>query len=622
MSTMILSLKQRIQSGMNALKNYPLTMLFALLFSMVTAVRIQMDWPQQQDYNFLLTCLHLTFAMAGMLNLMLMTLNSVRFGSKRSCYIMNLLTLLGAAIAFVYLYGFSAFTYTDQTMEYVAPVASSRIGVTIFISILLFVYFAGNANDSIDFSGALFMTQKSLVIALIYGLALMGGTSAVAGAIEALLYKNMSSKVYMYLGTISGLVAFSLFVGYFPDFAKKTDEERWESVQKQPRFIEILIEMIAVPIVLALTVVLFLWIGKTVVTGIWPSFSSVLGILSWYAIVGVWLFFLNRHLEKGVGKMYRYLYPISLFLIMIFGIIAFFKRIEQFGLKNEEYIFLIMIFDSLLIGGLLLKWIKKAIRPLVLVLIFSVVISVLPGVGYYDLPPKMQISRLEQMLTESGILQDNTLIPVVTGPSKELRIKITESVNYLANLQNHQLPTWFDRALNNPTEFEKRLGFEQTYEYTDAFSVPQDSNLYTSMNLGSGPLDISGYTYAVYFHDAQSGNPASSVTVQGANGSYVIEWIYDQSSAVPTIRVLKDDTVVIEENLSSSFDKLKSEGTGTMGNGGKEQVFDPPTNMTVNLHSDSLEILILFDFMSFNIDPQRDTIDYYFNVNAVFLKEL
>lgn len=625
MSPFLLSLKRRVESGLKAFQVFPITMLFAFLFSVVTGVRIQLDWPQQESLNFLLSCLHLSFAFGALVNLMLNTWVSTRIKDfskvNTTKLIMNGVTLLIVGITFTLLFAFGDYAYPGDSLQYVSSLAMTRIVILCMISVLLFIYFIGSYREEIDFSGSLFMSHKSFIIAGIYGLAIMGGTSAVAGAIQALLYQDMSSKVYMYLGTIAGFIAFSLFVGYFPELGKEITDPRWESVQKQPRFIEILIELIAVPILLALTVVLLLWIGKTIFTQDWPEFYSIQGILSWFSIVGIWLFLLHMHLNKGIGKIFRWAYPIALMGILLFGIVALIRRLNEFGMKEDEYVFILLIIDGFVIGFLLLKWLKKAVLPIIVILVGTTVFAILPFVGYYDLTTTIQIAGLEKNLTDLGILNNNELTPVTFEPSENIRIRITDSINYLTYKQNINLPEWFTQDLNTASVFERELGFAQVYPNTPDYVDQGNTNLYVSMNLGNGTMHIADYDWVAYVNEKTGNDQRSGVMLDGKNGSYEIVWIQSVDSKSPTIKVLLDGTVIIEENLRDAFESKRDV---MVSNSGKESVgdqFKAPEDMTITLETDQIKLMLLFDYMSYAADPQRDTLDYYFNVNSIYIKE-
>jgi len=92
--------------------------------------------------------------------------------------------------------------------------------VAILVSLLAFVILSAYPPDQSDFARAFFMTHKAFFIALIYGLVIMGGTSGVAGAIKALIYRDLSAKVFMHIATLSGVLAFTLLLAIFRISAK------------------------------------------------------------------------------------------------------------------------------------------------------------------------------------------------------------------------------------------------------------------------------------------------------------------------------------------------------------------------------------------------------------------
>jgi len=51
-------------------------------------------------------------------------------------------------------------------------------------------------------------------------------------AVQDLLNRDMSEKVYIYLSTLSGFLAFTIFVGYFPDFKKDSEDPHNEYLRK------------------------------------------------------------------------------------------------------------------------------------------------------------------------------------------------------------------------------------------------------------------------------------------------------------------------------------------------------------------------------------------------------
>lgn len=146
----------------------------------------------------------LAFAMAAILGMAAITAAYSQSGSKRDFLSANLLGVAAAAVTFfaLYLFGGTEPNYEVSRYLVVSNLSAARVSAALLISLLVFIIFAGYPKDQSDFSRSFFMTHKVFFIALIYGAVIMGGTSGVAGAIQALIYQQMSSKVYMYLGTL------------------------------------------------------------------------------------------------------------------------------------------------------------------------------------------------------------------------------------------------------------------------------------------------------------------------------------------------------------------------------------------------------------------------------------
>lgn len=58
------SIMQIVQGAAKAFTSFPAAIACAFAFTLVTIVRIYLDWPANKDYNFLFNCLHWSFALA------------------------------------------------------------------------------------------------------------------------------------------------------------------------------------------------------------------------------------------------------------------------------------------------------------------------------------------------------------------------------------------------------------------------------------------------------------------------------------------------------------------------------------------------------------------------------
>ncbi len=554
MENLAQSVSKIFKNAIKAFERYPITIVNALAFSIVTIVRIHLDWPAQEPYNFLFNCLHLSFALGAILGLTTITISKNMYNNKKSFIVANLFVLSATIITFLSLYFFNGIYPELSANRYkvVSTIAAARVSAIIFISFLLFIIAAGYPKEQSDFSKSLFMTHKSFFIASIYGSIMAAGASGVAGAIRTLLYKEMSSNVYGYIGTLSGFLAFTIFVGYFPKFGKDVVDEQREIAQRQPRFIEVLFEYILTPVMLALTLVLILWAGKTIISGMKVSFVMLYSIASSYAIGGIWLYMMVTHLETGLVKAYKNIYPIVALLILFFEAWALVIQIQKYGVKTTEYLFILLWLIALVSAILLIFKKEESYHYIVGIVCALTLLSVTPYIGYNVLPVKLQINRLQDILVEEGMFKDGKIVPATKMPEKNTRELITDAVIYLAYTEDEKLPDWFDKNLREVENFEKSLGFEQIFPQDEDFIVDDNySNL--SLFLRPGVIDISSYDWALNMED-YSGEEGKAVKIDGDRGEYKIYWRVNSPNGIPSLKVLLNGETIIEENLNKYLD--------------------------------------------------------------------
>ena len=610
------SISQIFQGAVKAFQTFPAAIACALAFAIVTMVRIQLEWPQQEAYNFLFNCLHWSFALGTLFSLAAITAAQSRFNQTKAFLSANLLGVAAVAVTFLALYFFGG-THQDLSVSRYAVVsglAAARVGAAMLVSFLIFIVLAGNPKEESDFARAFFMTHKALFIALIYGAVIMSGTSGVAGAVQSLLYREMSWKVYAYLGTIVGFLSFTIFVGYFPDFRQGQTDGKREAAQKQPRFIEILFEYIMIPIVLALTAVLLIWAGQTVLKGMGTKFFLISGIATSYALSGIWLHIMVTHSESALAKFYRWFYPITALVILAFEAWALLIQLSQAGLKMDEYYFA-LVWIIAAVASVLLLLVKDKAHLMIIVLTCGLAIfSVLPVVGYQDLPVNNQIGRLEKLLISQNMLKDNQLIPAAKEPEKAVRESITDAVTYLAAAEDAQLPVWFDKGLSNSGTFKTKLGFEQTWPAPDT-APGQGGYMSTSLVLPPTAIDISGYRWAAF--PQQVYKDQATVFIDGSKGTYRINWTVNSSNNIPTLRIELDGRVILEQNMNAYLDRI----TASFPPGQTGTTEATVSDMSLKLETPEVTVLLLFSNIDINGDPQKDTLNYWLNLSALYLNE-
>lgn len=610
------SIVQVSKGAFKAFQRYPASVASALAFSIVTMVRIQFDWPEQEAYNFLFNCLHWSFAVGAVFSLAAITAAHSRFNTKKAFLTANFLGAGAALVTFLLLYFFGEADILDASYRYmsISTLALSRATALIFISIVSFIVIIAKHNERLDFAKAFFMTHKAFFIALIYGFVIMSGVSGVAGAFQALLYRDMSVKVYEYIGTLVGFLSFTIFVGFFPDFKKGEDDPRIEETSKQPRFIEVLFGNIMVPIALALTAVLLLWTIRSVFSQVGIPFVRLSAIATSYAIGGIWLHIMVSHHKSRFSEFYRLIFPYAALMILAFEARALIVQLNAFGLKPTEYSFLLVWIFSVAAALLLIIRKSKSHITLALTTCVLAIVAILPFLGYHALPVTLQVNRLENVLTEQGILSDGTLTPSQSEPELKDKEFITESVMYLAYAQDAKLPEWFDRELGKNNVFKAKLGFEQVMP---RFEENYYGGNYTSLRLPSEAVDITGYRWAFGLENFEGKNATASAIVNGDKGKYFVQWSLNTASGIPKLIIEKDDQVILEDDLNTYIDLITRKyppGDFRDDNVNLE-------DMTYLIETPEITVLLVFNNIEINSDNQNDTINYWINMNTLYMKE-
>lgn len=594
-----------------------MAMISALVFAIVAMVRIQLDWPVQEAHNFLLNCLHYSLALGAIFGFTIVVAAKSRLDTKNSFVIANLSGAAAVVLAFLVLYLFGGTDPSIETSRIVrlTTIAQARMIVAMHVSLLAFIMLAAHPEGLSDFARAFFMTHKAFFIALLYGLVMYTGSAGVAAAVQALLYRGMSSKVYMYIGTIVGFIAYAIFIGYFPDFSKGSVDTRRKEAQNQPRFIEVLFEYIMAPLALALTTVLLLWSLKTVVAGMDAPFTRLSGIATSYATFGLWLYIMVTHATSGPAKFYRRIYPFTALVILIFEARALLIQVGQWGIKTAEYSFIIIWIISVISVILLIIKKRKAYVKITTIICILAIFSVLPQVGYHVLPVTFQVNRLEKLLNAEGMLKDGKLIPAITEPDTAAREMITDSVGYLAHAEGGKLPPWFDNRLNESAMFRDRFGFDKTWPKSETQPL---ANEYTGIHLTlpDDAMDISEYRWAVNM-EGKYWDDMLPISIEGNKGVYKIYWGVVSGGDVPVLRLELDGRTIIEQSMNEYLDSITDKYPPGRAESSQVDLGD----MSHIIDVSEVKVLLVFDNVNINTNARTGDIDYWLNPRTLYMRE-
>lgn len=602
------TLTQMGQKGAGAFRTYPAPMLNALAFSVVTLIRIRLDWPEQLAWNFLFNCLHWSFAAGAAAGLALVTAARRMSPVPGRIRLAHMAGLVVPALVFLALY-FTGTVPEGESLARVGQTAAARTGVLILLSLVAFILLVAQDREY-SVSRSLFMFQKSLVIALIYGGVIMAGSSGVAGAVQALLYNDMSEKVFMVIATLAGLITWTMFLGYFPDFTRDTVDPRREITEKQPRFVEILLGYILVPVILALAVVLILWVARNTISGFQPEFSGLFRITLWFALGGLWLHVMISEHAGGLVSFYRKAFPPAALVILAFSARSLVFQLGRFGLMTAEYFF-ILVWLLAVVSLILILWRKAAAHRTILLLLSALtVLAVFPFVGFTELPVRVQGARLETLLIREGLLSGDELIPAATEPEEEVRRQVTVMVQFLAGSRQDRVPEWFRRDLSQPAAFRESFGFEQKWPDYDLPGGGSGPGLI--LQLPPSAVDISGYRWAVHLQE-DTGMGRSSVSFEGERGTYVVDWTMNPALGPASIEISLEGREILSISLKEYADLLMEEHSG-------DKQADPG-ELTIVRETPEIRVMLILRFVEVHLDPGQDEISYWMDPNTLYVQE-
>lgn len=548
-----IAIQRVVNMAIRSFYNFPASIFSAIIIAIVAFIRIEIDYDAEQSYNFLFNSIQLAFFFGAVFSMVLLALKQVdKLKTSK-----NISTIMGIGFgiaAFLLLYFFGGNT-NDQGTMYLTDISIARVSVAIFISMVMFIYIISKNKNIKNFPNAFFIAHKAFIISVIYGLVLMIGISGVLGAFQTLVYRDMSNSLYQYAGVIIGFLTYTIFLGYFPIFEKEYEKEYYEEKERkelQPRFIVVLFGYILIPIIIALTLVLFAWSVRVLLKGIDVSFNQLSSIATSYVLVGIWLHIMVANHDTGITKFYKNAYPYSAILILLFEAWALIVQLDESGIKTTEYLFILLWIFAAISVALLIILKNRSYKKIAITASVISLIAVLPFIGYHKLPLKMQINRLEEILIKEDLLVNNELVRSDQVIDKKERMDITDAVDFISYSRDGEKPVWFVRDLTSDTIFEDTFGFKKEYYFED---YPGGTKYYsTNVVLSTQAIDISDYKLSINIGFNEKDMATTFFEKDG--NKYEINWNY-MEKGIPKIIAKSGDRILIEEDLEEFLTKIE-----------------------------------------------------------------
>lgn len=485
-----------------------------------------------------------------------------------------------------------------------APEISPEIGVRTFVAVFALLCLAlwfPSVNKKADFNLVALVHFKSFFTSVLYSGVLSAGIAAILAAIDILLFKiNRDSYAYM-MTIVWVLFATLYYLSLLPYFntREKPELEAGQAAGNYPKFLEILVSFIAIPLVGAYTLVLLAYFIKILVTFNWPS-GQLGPMVLVYSAAGLIIFVLAGLLENRFAVLYRKIFPKALIPVVIMQLVSVGIRLNAYGItESRYYVALFGIFS--IATGLLLSF-KPTSRNNLIALLAAcfAVFSVIPPLDAFTVSRNSQIGRVEQILQAEGILMNGKLTPKA-AVSEQGKIETTNILFYLENRSSLKYINWLPQGFNVYQDMKKVIGFEPAYPT----SPGTESQYYNAAVDPQKPVTITGYDVSVNIYSDRFGND---------KGPGPFQFAVDGTEYILSVqRISKQEARVSIRNLAGT--ELIGTGfydfaQGLPGKGlSKESV--PPEKMTLEAAQNGYKLKVVFQNINITYGTTADSgVDY------------
>lgn len=480
----IKKLQDRLRGLNDAIARYPLTAVFLLAAAVINAY----DISTGKDYlKFLIT-----FVVGAFLGAVLQVAYERFFYRYSSRTI-----LMGAAVLLTLGYYIIIMPAPRLGME-----IGIRTSVALFALLIAFIW-VPVIKSKISFNESFMAAFKSFFNSLLFSGVIMGGISIIITAVNQLLFR-VDEKAYPHAANIVFvLFAPMYFLSLIPIYPGEADkdkskeiidiqEEKIEKAAYCPKFLEILISNIIIPLTAVFTIILLIYIFRNVGGKFWTD-NLLEPMLVSYSITVILLYILASRLENKFSLFFRRIFPKVLVPIVLFQIISSVMSLGGTGITHTRYyVILFGIFAAA--AGIILSIVPVRKNGIIAAMLIGfALISIVPPVDAFTISRTSQTGMLKNVLLKNNMLENNLIKPNASIPEEDKKA-ITKAINYLSMMDYTDKIEWLPKDFIVYEDFKKTFGFNQ-------YEVPMEFNQGVYLGLEQQrPVDIAGYDSFVYFN--------------------------------------------------------------------------------------------------------------------------
>lgn len=515
----------------------------------------------------------------------------------------NRIYLQGITLLFSIMYYFLLTTNGDAGF-----MATIRLIVICFALFAFYIWIPSQKNITV-FSNNALAHFKACFISILYSLVLALGFIAIFFAIDLLLVK-LDNDIPAHISNIMGTFFFPLYyLALLPDFNSSEERmlEKCKTSSIYPKFLEILVSYIALPLITMFTGVLTIYLIKIVLTLKWPV-GQLGPMLLWYSAVGLFLYVLCGKLDNRFILFYRKFFPFALIPLVCMQLYSVFIRINAYGVTESRYYLVLFGIYSIVCAAalILMKGLKQGIIS-ILAAIFAIV-SIITPVDAFTVSRTSQAHRVETILIRNHMLSSGKIIPNADMPGKD-KVEITNIMNYMFRMGHTSKIVWLPADYNQYQDFQKVFGFSEAYETVNAEST--GITYYSGIIEPTLPMDISGYTTGlkVNFYKINGNTNEAVFNLGGETYKLSIAYLFNEDVEFSAVDSSGKKQVWL--TLKAPLDKLVAEQK--MGQGTPIS----PSDLTIDAENGDLKMRVILQ--SINFQKGKDTAIDEINGEALVL---
>lgn len=408
-----------------------------------------------------------------------------RFFQKSS--VRAALAALGAALAgLFYLLIRAESAYSTQN--------DLRTGAILFALMFAFILVPA-VKSRVSFNESFMAAFKALFQSLLYAAVFFLGCSLIIAAFDALIapipsesYLHVANVVFVLLAPVFYLSLIPVYPGrLFPDGpADGPETEKLGRATHCPKFLEVLIAYIIIPLAEIFTVILVLYIVLNIGGDFWRN-NLLEPLLISYAITVILILFLSARLLNRMAVWFCRIFPKVLVPIVLFQLVASTLILRDTGVTHSRYFVILFGIFAICAGVLLgIAPMRKSGIAAALLVVFSLV-SITPPVDAFTVSRASQRQRLEAVLSKNDMLQNDRLIPAADLPLAD-REAIVSSLDYLHWMDGLDRLAWL------PPEFDYYADFESAFGFARYGGIPDKEDRYINVFIApDAPINVDGY---------------------------------------------------------------------------------------------------------------------------------